>query len=171
MDSQVQKFLREEKANNTDKSHKVVAKKFRNQFMECRLEKDPEKKVALSAEQEKAIVEQNHADPPYQLPSVLIDDTVFARFLLHCLLKLKCKKSSLRQAHGYLSYVSKGKIDTMINTENVYARIKRRAVYKHHVPKKALVPKADVHVNLGVYSNSTLYDAYAIFIYNLAVLL
>ena len=59
----------------------------------------------------------------------------------------------------------------MSSTQNVYDRIKRRPIYKHHIPNKALVPKADVHVNLGVYRFTNLYDAYAILIYNLAVLL
>ena len=59
----------------------------------------------------------------------------------------------------------------MISTEEVYRKIKQRSVYKDHVPKKAKVPKANVHVNIGCTNSSSLYDAYAIFIYNLAVLL
>ena len=59
----------------------------------------------------------------------------------------------------------------MTNTANVYDKIKQRAVYKDHIPKKALVPKPGVHVNIGIVNNSNLHDAYAIFIYNLAVLL
>ena len=54
---------------------------------------------------------------------------------------------------------------------NVYDKIKRRPVYKHHIPKKALVPKPSVHVKLGAVNDMTLYDAYAMFIYKVAVLL
>ena len=77
MDSEVKKFLRGEKANNTDKSHKVVAKKIRNQLLESRAEIDPDKKIALSAEQEKAIIEQDYEEPPHQLPNVLIYGIIF----------------------------------------------------------------------------------------------
>ena len=59
----------------------------------------------------------------------------------------------------------------MQNTENVYAKIKKRSVYKDHIPKKALVPKTGVHVKIGSNSNPSLYDAYAILIYNIALLL
>ena len=59
----------------------------------------------------------------------------------------------------------------MHSTANVYNKIKKRPVYKDHIPKKALVPKPSVHVKIGVLSDPTLYDAYAIFIYNLAILL
>ena len=90
---------------------------------------------------------------------------------MYCLLDLKNKKSSLRAAHGWLSFASRGKIESMQNTENVYSKIKKRPVYKEHIPKKAQVPEAKVHVKIGAVSNSSLYDAYAIFIYNLAVLL
>ena len=57
MDSQVKKFLREEKQTKTDKSHKCVAKKFQNLLLKIRLERDPGKMVALSEEQDKAISE------------------------------------------------------------------------------------------------------------------
>ena len=89
---------------------------------------------------------------------------------MHCLLELDSKKSSLRAAHGYLSFVSKGKVDSMTNTANVFTKIKRRAVCKDHIPKKAIVPNAQVHVNIADVNSTNLFDAYAIFIYNLAVL-
>ena len=59
----------------------------------------------------------------------------------------------------------------MQNTEIVYAKIKKRSVYKDHIPKKALVPKTGVYVKIGSNSNPSLYDAYAILIYNIALLL
>ena len=59
----------------------------------------------------------------------------------------------------------------MCNTEIVYAKIKKRSVYKDHIPKKALVPQAAVHVKIGNLQSPSLYDAYAILIYNLATLL
>ena len=59
----------------------------------------------------------------------------------------------------------------MNTTENVYSRIKKRAVYKDHIPKKALVPNTGVHVKIGSTDSSSLYDAYSILIYNIAVLL
>ena len=90
---------------------------------------------------------------------------------MHCLLDLNNKKSSLRAAHGWLSFASGGKINEMQGTQSVYSKIKRRPVYRDHIPKKALIPEADVHVKIGRVDNSCLYDAYAIFIYNLAVLL
>jgi len=59
----------------------------------------------------------------------------------------------------------------MTATENVYGKIKLRPVYKDHIPKKAVIPKPNIHVNIGLAETSTLYDAYAIFIYNIAVFL
>ena len=90
---------------------------------------------------------------------------------MFCLLELKNKKSSLRAAHGWISYVCKGNKASMTSTETVYKKIKQRPVYKDHMPKKSIVPEASVHVKIGSTNCSTLYDAYAIFIYNLAVLL
>ena len=43
MDSQVQKFLREEKQTSTDRAHKCVAKKLKNWLLKIRIEKDPDK--------------------------------------------------------------------------------------------------------------------------------
>ena len=90
---------------------------------------------------------------------------------MFCLLELKNKKSSLRAAHGWISFVCKGKISTMTATENVYAKIKLRPVYKDHIPRKACIPKPNIHVNIGRVNTSTLYDAYAIFIYSIAIFL
>ena len=57
MDSQIKQFLREEKQSKTDKSHKCVAKKFKNWLLNIREESDPGKIAALSEEQDKAISE------------------------------------------------------------------------------------------------------------------
>ena len=171
IDSQVRKFLTSEKPSNTDYSHKCVAKKFHTWMLQCCLETNPEKKLSLSRRQIKAVKEWKYDLPPHQLPELLIRDNIFARFLMYCLLELKNKKASLRSAHGWLSFTSGGKMESMKNTKNVYSKIKKRPVYKDHMPKKALVPKPKVHVKIGAVSNTSLYDAYAIFIYNLSVLL
>ena len=59
----------------------------------------------------------------------------------------------------------------MNNTQKVYSKIKKRTVYKDHIPKKALVPNTGVHVKIGRTNNSSYYDAYSILICNIAVLL
>ena len=171
IDSHVEQFLRSGKPSNTDYSHKCVAKKFHTWILQCCSENNPKKKLSLSRRQKKAVREWKYDVPPHQLPELLIKDNIFARFLMHCLLELKSKKSSLRSAHGWLSFTSGGKIDSMRNTQNVYSKIKKKAVNKDHMPRKALVPQAKVHVKIGAVSKTSLYDAYAIFIYNLAVLL
>ena len=57
MDNQVKKFLKGEKENSTDKSHKCVAKKFKRWLLKCRVDEDPEKRLTLSDDQEKAAVD------------------------------------------------------------------------------------------------------------------
>ena len=171
MDSKIEEFMRSEKQTNTDYAHKCVAKKFWKWLSEYSKHKDEREKVCLSRKQHKAFRAWKYDLPPHHLPPQLIDDNIFARFLIHCLVKLKNKKSPLRQAHGWISFTSKGKLASMQNTENVYSKIKNRSVYKDHIPKKALVPRADVHVKIGNTTNPSLYDAYAIVIYNIALLL
>ena len=56
MDSQVQKFLREEKQTSTDRAHKCVAKTLKNWLLKIRIEKDPDKLLPLSEEQDIAII-------------------------------------------------------------------------------------------------------------------
>ena len=169
MDKQVKKFLLSERATSTDSSHKCVAKKFYNWMLQCRSERDSDKKISLTRKQYKAFGEQQQDEPPYQLPEELIKDNIFARFLLYCLVELKSKKSSLRAAHGQISFVCKDKLKSMRSTECVYTKIKNKAVYKEHIPKKALVPKPSVHVNIGVRNSTSLHDSYSIFMYNLAM--
>ena len=171
IDSQVQQFLRSGKPSNTEYSHKCVAKKFHTWILKCCSESKPEKKLSLTRRQIKAVREWMYDMPPHQLPEVLIEDNIFARFLMYCVLELKDKKASIRSAHGWLSFTSGGKFESMKNTKNVYSKIKKQPVYKDHMPRKALVPQAKVHVKIGAASSTSLYDAYAIFIYNLAVLL
>lgn len=57
MDNHVRKFLIEEKASNTDHSHKCVAKKFGKWLSQSRLAKDSEKKLTLTRAQHKAVRE------------------------------------------------------------------------------------------------------------------
>ena len=159
MDRVVQNFLKAEKATSTDYSHKCVAKKFAKWLRENRAQSYKNKRIYLSRKQIKALREWNHNEVPYVLPAELVDDNIFSRFLLHCLLELDNKKSSLRAAHGYLSFVCKGKIKSMQNTEHVYNKIKRRSVYKDHIPKKALVPNIAVHVRIANLTAASLYDA------------
>ena len=100
MDSKVEEFLRLEKQSNTDLAHKCVAKKFDLWFAEYSVHKKKSEKLVTSRKQMKAFRAWNYEQPPHQVPSELIDDNFFARFLMHCLLKLNMKKSSLRQVHG-----------------------------------------------------------------------
>ena len=171
MDSEIENFLKTEKPSQTDNSHKCVARKFAKWLREYHPQYPKSARVCLSRERYKVLRTWKPDQPPHTLPPELINDNIFARFLMHCLLELKDKKSSLRAAHGWISFVCKGKITSMKNTETIYAKIKQRPVYKDHIPKKALVPTAAVHVKLAKLSTPSLFDAYSIVIYNLAVLL
>ena len=51
------------------------------------------------------------------------------------------------------------------------SNIKLRPAYKDHIQTKVVIPKPNVHVTIGFAVTYTLYDAYAIFIYNITVLL
>ena len=100
MGSKVEEFLKAEKQTNSDLAHKAVAIKFSVWLSEYRKHKNHKEKVSLSRKQHKAFRAWKYDQPPYELPPELLDDNLFARFQLHCLLKLHHKKSSLRQVHG-----------------------------------------------------------------------
>ena len=101
MDSKIEEFTRSEKQTNTDYALKCVAKKFWKWLSEYSKHKDEREKVCLSSKQHKAFRAWKYDLPPHHLPPQLIDDNIFARFLIHCLVKLKNKKSPLRLMDGF----------------------------------------------------------------------
>ena len=100
MDSRVQEFINKEKQSNTDLSHKCVAKKFSTWLSKYRSHKVGSEKITLSRQQHSAFRVWTYDQPPHIPPPELIEDRLFARFLMYCLLELKNNKSSLRAAHG-----------------------------------------------------------------------
>ena len=105
----MEEFLNSEKQSKTDSSHKCVAKKYSEWISKYRLDRDKKKKIQLTRNQHAAFRGWKYHKAPYIPPKALIVDELFARFLLHCLLELKSKKSSLRAAHGWMSFIAKGK--------------------------------------------------------------